>query len=239
MIIDALKLRYDILNKKIKESDEKDIVIKNVYGQRYIGTGAEKKNIVIEGTAGNATGAYLTNTDIRIKGNAQDAIGDTMNDGKIVIEGNSGDATGYGARGGKIYIRGNVGYRAGIHMKAYKEKKPVLIIGERAGSFLGEYQAGGFIFVLNLSDSEEEIFGHFCATGMHGGKMFFRTEKAPDIDNSGLTIRKAEKEDMEEIKHYLIEYCELLNVNKNIIRDNYYIVMPNSINPYKKIYTYN
>lgn len=35
-----------------------------------------------------------------------------------------------------------------FHMKEYKEKVPVLVIGGRTGSFLGEYQAGGIIVVL-------------------------------------------------------------------------------------------
>jgi glutamate synthase domain-containing protein 3 len=33
-------------------------------------------------------------------------------------------------------------------MKAYEDDLPVLVIGGRAGSFLGEYQAGGIIIVL-------------------------------------------------------------------------------------------
>mgnify|MGYP002508363490 CR=1 FL=1 len=45
----------------------------------------------------------------------------------------------------------NAGYRAGIHMKAYKDKVPVMVIGGTAGSFLGEYQAGGVIVVLGLA----------------------------------------------------------------------------------------
>mgnify|MGYP002508793462 CR=1 FL=1 len=57
---------------------------------------------------------------------------------------------GYAMRGGKIFVKGNAGYRAGIHMKAYEEKKPVMVIGGTAGSFLGEYQAGGVIVVLGL-----------------------------------------------------------------------------------------
>ena len=75
-------------------------------------------------------------------------------------------------RGGKIYIQGNAGYRAGIHMKAYKEKIPVMIIGGYAGSFLGEYQAGGIIIVLGLHTDRRHIVGNFPCTGMHGGKMF-------------------------------------------------------------------
>ena len=42
-------------------------------------------------------------------------------------------------RGGRIYVKGNAGYRAGIHMKAYREHLPVLVIGGKAGSFLARY----------------------------------------------------------------------------------------------------
>lgn len=58
-------------------------------------------------------------------------------------------------RGGEIYVRGNAGYRAGIHMKAYRDKRPVMVIGGRTGSFLGEYQAGGYIIVLGLLDERK------------------------------------------------------------------------------------
>ena len=109
-----------------------------------------EKNVTIHGIPGNALGAYLNDSHITVNGNAQDAVGDTMNEGKILIYGNIGDAAGYAMRGGKIYVQGNAGYRAGIHMKAYKEKIPVMIIGGCAGSFLGEYQAGGIIIVLGL-----------------------------------------------------------------------------------------
>lgn len=55
-------------------------------------------------------------------------------------------------RGGKIYVRDHAGYRAGIHMKEYKKKVPIMIIGGCAGSFLGEYQAGGILIVLGLQE---------------------------------------------------------------------------------------
>jgi glutamate synthase domain-containing protein 3 len=239
MIIDAQNLKFEELNKKIRESTDNKIEVQNCYGLRYIGTGIENKEITIYGTAGNATGAYLNKTNVIVKGNAQDAIGDTMNSGYIIVEGTAGDATGYAIRGGRIFIRGNVGYRAGIHMKAYKEKQPVIIIGEKAGSFLGEYQAGGFIIVLNLSNIEGSIVGNFCATGMHGGKIFFRTDKPLMLDNPKLITRKATSEDMEEIKGYLNDYCEKMNVDKKIVKDEYYVIVPNSQNPFKSLYTFN
>ena len=123
------------------------------------------KSITINGIPGNALGAYLNGATITVNANAQEAVGDTMNAGKIVVHGNIGDAAGYAMRGGKIFVKGNAGYRAGIHMKAYKEKKPVMVIGGTAGSFLGEYQAGGVIVVLGLGAKSTEIVGFFPCTG--------------------------------------------------------------------------
>ena len=129
---------FSILNKKVRESRDAEVTINGCIGQRYIATGLSGKKITINGTPGNALGAYLNGCDVVVNGNAQDATGDTMNGGAIIIHGNAGDATGYAMRGGKIYIKGNTGYRAGIHMKAYKDLKPIIVVGGRAGSFLGE-----------------------------------------------------------------------------------------------------
>lgn len=56
-------------------------------GQRYIGCGVAGKTITVEGTPGNALGAYLDGSTIIVHGNGQDAIGDTMNNGEIFIHG--------------------------------------------------------------------------------------------------------------------------------------------------------
>lgn len=134
MKIDAFNLDYRELNTKIKQADS-DVLIENCYGQRFIGSGLEGKNIMINGTPGNALGSYLNGAVITVNGNAQDAVGDTMNDGKIVIDGNVGDALGYAMRGGKIYVRGNAGYRTGIHMKEYKEKGRLSLLEVRWAAF--------------------------------------------------------------------------------------------------------
>ena len=49
-----------------------------------------------------------------------------------------------------IRDRGNAGYRVGIHMKAYEDHRPVIVIGGKAGDYLGEYQAGGVLIVLGI-----------------------------------------------------------------------------------------
>ena len=141
MIIEAGKKYYTELNREVKAAEDREIIIKGVLGQRYIGTGVKNKDITVYGTPGNAMGAYLSGTNITVYGNVQDAVGDTMDNGDIVVYGNGGDTLGYGMRGGSIYIRDNGGYRVGIHMKAYMEHQPVVVIGGKVGSFLGEYQA--------------------------------------------------------------------------------------------------
>jgi glutamate synthase domain-containing protein 3 len=239
--IAARKLHFKDLNAQIRASEDPDIIIDDCIGQRYIGSGLSGKNLVINGVPGNALGAYLDGATIRTSGNAQDATADTMGDGLIVINGSCGDGAGYGMRGGKIFIRDNVGYRAGIHMKAYKEKRPVMVIGGIAGSFLGEYQAGGLIIVLGLNKPEDRpLLGYFGATGMHGGKIFLRTDVVPNNLAPKVVVNDATPEDMAEIEQYIDEYCGYFGADKEAIMNSHFFVLtPDSKNPYKQLYTYN
>ena len=159
-LIDTNGMDHREINEVIRKTSG-DCVLAECCGQRFIAAGMSGQDIEISGVPGNALGAYLNGSTITVRGNAQDAVGDTMNEGSIIIHGNIGDAAGYAMRGGKIFVKGNAGYRAGIHMKEYKEKKPVIVIGGRAGSFLGEYQAGGIIVVLNLTEPQKKIVGYF------------------------------------------------------------------------------
>lgn len=227
------------LNQAVGESADETVVIDRCVGQRYIGCGISGKEIQITGTPGNALGAYLDGGTIRLKGNAQDATGDTMNDGKILIDGNSGDAAGYAMRGGKIFIRGDAGYRAGIHMKAYEDKIPVLVIGGKAGSFLGEYQAGGVIIVLGLG-AEKTPVGNFCGTGMHGGKIFIRCKRLPHDLPPQVKARRASAEDLSSIEGILSEFCKEFSVSeKELENEHFYLLTPDSANPYKQLYVTN
>ena len=194
--LDAKNMPAKELCARIRESTDTALAVEHVNGQRYIAAGLGKKELTLTGTPGNALGAYLNGTRITVLGNAQDATGDTMNDGAIFVHGSSGDATGYAMRGGKIYVRGNAGYRAGIHMKAYREKQPVLIIGGEAGSFLGEYQAGGIIIVLGLGSGGRAPVGRFVGTGMHGGRMLLRCDTLPPDLPAQVAARRAGKDDL-------------------------------------------
>ena len=238
-IIDAANLDYRMVNKALRSTDG-PCVIEGCCGHRFIAAGMSGKNITIRGIPGNALGAYLNGSRITVSGNAQDAVGDTMNEGKILICGNVGDAVGYAMRGGKIYVQGNAGYRAGIHMKAYQEKIPVLIIGGCAGSFLGEYQAGGIIIVLGLHRNGRSIVGNFPCTGMHGGKMFLRGD-CRGINFSGqVTAERATQSDLGEIREYLTEYCTDFGYSVNdLLSEPFTVITPNSQNPYQQMYVAN
>ncbi len=238
-IIDAVNLDYKAVNEALRGTDH-SYTIEGCCGQRFIAAGMSDKKLTINGIPGNALGAYLNNAQITVNSNAQDAVGDTMNEGKIVIHGNIGDAAGYAMRGGKIYIKGNAGYRAGIHMKAYKEKIPVMIIGGYAGSFLGEYQAGGIIIVLGFHKNGNCIVGSFPCTGMHGGKMFLRGDCKDIHFPKQVTVKCATSEDLMEIHGYLSEYCADFRYPLNeVLSAPFTVITPDSKTPYKQMYVAN
>ncbi len=209
-------------------------------GQRYIGAGQSTGTIELHEVPGNALGAYLDGAEIVLHCNAQDATGDTMNAGEITIYGSTGDAAGYAMRGGSIYVQGDAGYRAGIHMKEYKDKVPVLVIGGKAGSFLGEYQAGGVIVVLGIGCEDRQPVGNFCGTGMHGGRIFLRTEHLPKDLPEQVIVRQADAEDMEIAAPLIRRYCEKFGADAEaLLRDTYYVLRPNTKNPYRQLYVTN
>ena len=196
MIIEARGKYYTRLNREIKQTRGRSVTVRGVLGQRYLGTGAEGKALTVFGTPGNALGAYLNGTDITVYGNVQDAVGDTMDSGDIVVHGSAGDTLGYGMRGGSIYVQGDAGYRVGIHMKAYREKHPTIVIGGKVGAFLGEYQAGGTIVVLGIGCGGAVPMGPYCGTGMHGGEMFIRCDAAPQSLPAQVEAERCGEEDL-------------------------------------------
>ena len=238
-ILDVTDLNYQQINQYLRGATQ-PVTITSCCGQRFLAAGMSDLQLTIEGVPGNALGAYLNGASITVQANAQDAVGDTMNAGEIIVHGSIGDAAGYAMRGGQLLIRGDAGYRAGIHMKAYQDKFPVIVIGGVAGSFLGEYQAGGLILVLGLYEDRIEDNCNFCATGMHGGKIFLRTENLPHNLPRQVTAREATLEDLKEIEPFVEEFAAEFECDKDKILDHkYYVLSPNSQNPYKQLYTRN
>ena len=187
MKLNAAALTQEELNEAIRSSRDSRVEVTGCLGHRYIGAGLSGCRADITGTPGNALGAYLDGAVLHVHGNAQDAVGDTMNAGAIYVDGLAGDAAGYAMRGGRLFIHGSAGYRAGVHMKAYGDSKPLLVIGGSAGSFLGEYQAGGTIVVLGLGAGDQPPAGFFCGTGMYGGEIILRAAQPPRVDEQHIT----------------------------------------------------
>jgi len=238
MNIQSRDMYFKELNERIKAAAT-DVVIDGVCGQRFIGSGLSGVKIAINGTPGNALGAYLDGATIKVNGNVQDAVGDTMNDGVIIVHGSAGDALGYAMRGGRIFIKGDSGYRTGIHMKEYKEKKPVIVIGGKVGSFLGEYLAGGLIIVLGMSTNTAPV-GNFTGTGMHGGKIVIRTNKELAALPKQVVVNAASDTDMDEITPYIKEFAGYFKIDtKNFTKEEFVVLTPNAKSPYKQLYVEN
>lgn len=178
--VDARGIPYRELNARLRSmlasSTCHHLILRNVYGQRYIGAGLRQDACLeVYGTPGNDLAAFMDGPRIIVHGNAQDGCGNTLNSGEIVVHGRAGDIAGYSMRGGRVFVRDDVGYRAGIHMKAYGACQPVLVIGGTAQPFLGEYMAGGVVLLLGLTlpPGQRHRADHI-GTGMHGGVIYLR-----------------------------------------------------------------
>lgn len=235
MIIDAKDMSHEAINRRIRENQSDDICIRNLLGQRYIANGSAKQNIRLYGTAGNNLGSFLDGSHIELFGNAQETCGDTMNAGSILIHGHVRDALGYGMRGGKIFVRGNCGSRCGIHMKAYKEKVPLIIIGGCAKDFLGEYMAGGTLIVLNLNH-EATCVGKYCGSGAHGGHLYLRLDDPKEMGFTKSRILPIDDTQKRELHPLLMQYAQAMDV---ILPANmrFYQVKMADKNPYEGLYT--
>lgn len=244
MSIEAGLTRYEQVNDLIKAELEKKnkVVVTDVNGQRYIGCGLDNgKTIQVYGTPGNDMACYLNGGKIEVFGNCQDAVGNTMNGGEIVIHGHSGDALGYGMRDGQIYVKNNVACRGGIHIKEFRQMRPVIVIGSNAGSFLGEYMAGGTIVLLGLNLKRgEKLFGTHCASGMHGGKIFVRGAFPKENLSANIKIAALDDEDKKELDGYVKKYCKYFDEDYDkIMSKPFKKLVPATSRPYANLYTPN
>lgn len=217
------------------------IELRNVCGQRYIGTGLGKKiDIEILGTPGNDLGAFMNGPRIIVRGNAQDGCGNTMNEGEIIVHGHAGDITGLSSRGGNIFIRDGVGYRAGIHMKEYEDKKPVIVIGNTAQDFLAEYMAGGILILLGLNLKEGERHrANYIGTGMHGGAIYLRGSVNDYQLGKEVGIAEINDEDYLKLEKYVGEFASHFNYDaKEILKHKFIKLFPLYLRPYGRLYAY-
>lgn len=242
--IDATGMFYRDLNARLREvvaDGVQRIELHNVYGQRYIGTDLNKPvTIEIYGTPGNDLGAFMDGPKIIVHSNAQDGCGNTMNSGEIIVHGRAGDIIGLSARGGKIFIKEDVGYRAGIHMKEYQDKKPVLVIGGTAQDFLGEYMAGGIMIVLGLNLKEGERHkANFIGTGMHGGFIYLRGSVNDFQLGKEVGIAELEEKDYQILGKFVGEFATYFGYDvEEILKRKFIKLLPLWLRPYGRLYAY-
>lgn len=229
-------LHFKEANELVREAlaTHDTVELHDVFAQRYLGCTMPKgKRLEIFGTPGNDLASYLDGGSVEIFGNAQDQIGNTMNEGEIIVHGRCGDAAGYGMRGGRILIREGCGWRVGIHMKQYQDKCPIIVIGGDAGSFLGEYMAGGIIVLLGKP-------GDYIATGMHGGVIYLKHQLDDDDVPEGLVQEKVSESDMSTLNtlltsyndHFVAELSEPIDTGG----EGFYCLRPASSRPYASMY---
>ena len=240
--VNAEGLYYRELNSLLRQAIRTPVgrvEIRNVCGQRYLGTDLETNmQIDVYGIPGNDLGAFMNGPKIVVHGNGQDGSGNTMNEGQIIIHGHAGDVTGNSMRGGKIFVRDYVGYRVGIHMKQYQHKIPQIVIGQTAGDFLAEYMAGGVMVILGLNLKEgEKCQARFVGTGMHGGVIYERGEILEPV--KGTKTLKAGKRDLKTIEVLVKEYCSHFGGNpEEILKAEFLKILPVSKRPYGKLFSH-
>lgn len=176
-----------------------------------------------------------------VHGNAQDGTGNTMDDGTIVVYGHAGDLTCHSARGGKVFIRDYVGYRAGIHMKEYGDKKPVLVVGDSAQDFLGEYMAGGILAVLGLNLEPGQYHqANYIGTGIHGGVIYLRGKVHDYQLGKEVGVAELDDSDWEILRPLIEEYCRYFRADAEeiISRGEFQKLYALSLRPYGRLYAY-
>ena len=242
--IDASNIPYRDLNTRLRNAvinGVQRIELHNICGQRYIGTNLRKPvEVEIFGTPGNDLGAFMNGPRIIVHGNAQDGCGNTMNNGEIIVHGHAGDIVGLSARGGKIFVREDVGYRAGIHMKEYKEKKPVLVIGGTAQDFLGEYMAGGILILLGLGlKNDEPHRANFIGTGMHGGVIYLRGTVKDHQLGKEVGTAELEEKDLQILRAFVTDFAAYFSCDaEEILRHKFIKLFPLYLRPYGRLHTY-
>jgi glutamate synthase domain-containing protein 3 len=257
---------YRILNKRIRQAvgeGYSHIVVRNVNGQRFIGAGI-KKDVKIDlwGDAGLDLGVFAEGPLITVHGSGEYLLGNTLNDGEIVVYGDSWDITGMGARGGSIFIMGNGGSRVGIHMKEFKDRKPVIAYGGKVKQYCGEYMAGGVIAVFGMDftkaikdssrpvdkdniDSSKVRFleGDLVQTdlgaGIHGGKIYVRGKVRDELLGIYASKKDLTAEDRKELEMVIKRFCSHFNLPEAMLMGQEFTkIAPISSRPFGKAYAY-
>jgi glutamate synthase domain-containing protein 3 len=94
--------------------------------------------------------------------------------------------------------------------------------------------------VLGIDSSDAVPVGNFTGTGMHGGKIFIRTEHELAALPAQVTVDKAGADDLKEIEPLVSEYAGYFGMDaKKLLKSKFLLLRPNAKNPYKQLYVAN
>jgi len=240
--IEVGKMHYRDLNLEIRNrirGGVKHFILEKVIGQRYIGAGLDPGILLeVRGIPGQDLGVFNGGAKIVVYGNAQDGVGNTMNGGSIVVHGSVGDIPGHMVRNGKIFVKGSAGFRAGIMMKEYGSKRPVMIIGETIGDYVGEYMAGGTIIILGYGlDEHTSPVSRHVASGMFGGEIYVRGRIDEAQLGAGSVMAEARPTDVDRIRSYLTEYAyEFAMDAEELMQGRFFVIRRAGQRPYGNLY---
>jgi len=236
-------MHYTPLNRRIREavaSGAETIEIMNVMGQRFIADGVRGDvTIIIHGVPGGDLGMFMSGPSCIVFGNCDHAPGNTMDSGRIIIHGSAGDAVAHSMRGGQVFVRDSIGYRGGIHMKQYRDKCPILVIGGEFRSFLGEYMAGGLILALR-DNRRYPVRERGIGSGIHGGRIIMRGDL---LNERCLGVGACQKPLSEEGYRMIVPLIEEFSSHfdadpDTLATDPYIEITPTSSRPFASKYTW-
>jgi len=206
--INACKMETRELNRLLRASRSRQLLIENPRGLHHIGAGLRGEiSIEIDGTVGYFAGSMIDGPRISITGNAGWFLGDNMTNGHIRVRGHAGNGVGQGMYGGAVIVAEDAGDRAGALMK-----RGTLIIGGDSGIMTGLYMMGGDVVVSGE-------LGDYAGESMIGGRIFFRG--APPQVGKNAKIMELDDVDRLDLKGFLSE-VSLTGINgfKKIVAEN-------------------
>lgn len=239
--IDAQDLPYTVLNQAIRRAvaeGARTLEIDHVLGQRFIADGLRGEvTLIIRGVPGGDLGMFMSGPTCIVHGNCEHAPGNTMDSGRIVIHGQAGDAVAHSMRGGAVFVRDDIGYRGGIHMKEYLDKRPILVVGGEARSFLGEDMAGGLILILNRENRGIRERG--IGSGIHGGEIYIRGTVEERSLGVGATLKPFGEPERQRIRPCIREFGTHFEVEwETLAEEDFTRIGPASSRPFAVKYTW-
>ncbi len=146
------------LIKSAKDLGWNRIILFDVRGQRFIGSGLGPRSqglrVDVYGSPGDYLGSGMDGAELVVHANGQDQLGQILSNGRLVIHGDVGQTFLYGAKGGEAYVLGNAAGRPLINAVG----KPKVVINGTCLDYLAEsfmagnpLYGGGFVVLNGIS----------------------------------------------------------------------------------------